>query len=357
MAPPANGGPEDEGVSSGICWKADGFGVDSPEPQYGEASACGNGGDCQPSCSAACDIMKDGWMASPFVTAVGRKPVEYDLLPAPASWLGSSSGAGREMMAGSSSGGLWADSVASWRGVSAPLGEDVEEEDSGADPPALRFAVPWSTGKKVQSFLRRMQLAHRPAESSGDAGRQRIFLLLQWPACEQAKGDRQRPTRARNRKGKRTYCKQHWCADSPACFDACRWTAKAFRPRFPKSCPECAAWKPDDDHFALDGGDAFLITLRLGFCPRDQRRSNGWLGRLRWQGPGGVRGAAATYAFYHDLGAVGKKETRGCSDMSLGGPLDWEFLLNSRLAGDSLGLGYPHHAIHLSRTRWHRGEK
>jgi hypothetical protein len=105
-------------------------------------------------------------------------PVEYDLLLAPAR----SSGAGREMMEDSSSGGLWADSVASWRGVSAPLGEGVEEEDSGADPPALRLVAPWSTGKKVQSFLRRMQLAHRPAESSGFAGRQRIFLLLQWPA-------------------------------------------------------------------------------------------------------------------------------------------------------------------------------
>jgi hypothetical protein len=235
--------------------------------------------------------MKAGWMASPFVTAVGRKPAEYDLLLAPASWLGSSSGAGREMMADSSSGGLWADSV---RGVSAPLGEDVEEEDSGADPPALRFVAPWSTGKKVQSFLRRMQLAHLPAESSGDAGRQRIFLLLQWPACEH---DRQRHTRARNRKGQRTYCKQHWCADSPACFDACRWTAKAFRPHFPKSCPECAAWKPDDDHFALDGRDAFLIILRLGSCPHDQRWSNGWLGRLRWQGTWGCEEAAATYAF------------------------------------------------------------
>ena len=112
-----------------------------------------------------------------------------------------------------------------------PPGED---EETDASPSSIKPSVLgtdcirlpatglcWSTGKKSQSFFRRIQFSHRLPESS-KAGMQRILRRRQGPVFWSIESLRQQRARP-----KKPYRKQPRCDDTLAYFSSCRLATEA----------------------------------------------------------------------------------------------------------------------------------
>ena len=111
-------------------------------------------------------------------------------------------------------------------------GVDVAEAETSFGPGGTRDTEDlrvsttggcWSTGKKLHSFFKRMQLTQRPWTSDGD-NRHRIFLRRQWPSKKKV---RQIPPpycqapRCCASEGKATYHKPPRYDGIQVCSDAC----------------------------------------------------------------------------------------------------------------------------------------